>query len=187
MDRKTETFESGITEILNSQLMNLHTSMPGKVVSFNPDLQTISVQPCLKRLYSGANESVLLPIIEDVPVLFPGSGNFFITWDVKPDSYCWLLFSERALATWISLGDIQDPTSKRKFSLSDCVAYVGINPNPSALSTVDPDSLVIRNRDNTTYVKIEADAITLKNADGDIILSSGGQVSICSGNFTVDS
>jgi hypothetical protein len=184
MDR--HNFESSIVEISQEILSDIHTAMPALVVSFDPSKQTITAQPCLQRKFKELDNPVSLPLIEDIPVLLPGSGDFFLTFDVKKDSYCWLIFSERSLANWIDSGGIVDPASRRKFHLSDCVAFVGINPLPSKLGTVDSDCMTLRNRANDTKITLKTDSIKLENPNGNIELKANGQVAINGSNLTVD-
>lgn len=144
---------------LQNQLSEVHTCMPGKVIDFDAASQTCSVQPALKRLYAGDDEATELPVIGDVPVVFPGSGDFWITFDVKPDSYVLLVFSERSIAAWLELGGLVDPEARHKFSLSDAIAIPGLLPTPVALSntgaTALSNNIMLRNADGDTYVKVK--------------------------------
>jgi len=186
MTSELTPFEVSLGLIVQSALTNVHTSMPGLVTAFDSAAQTITVQPCLRRKFEGADEAVNLPPIEDVPVLFPGSGDYWITYPVEVDSYVWLVFSERSIEAWLDAGGIVDPARARKFALSDCVAIAGINPNPTALTGFDTGSIVIRNRDNDTTIKIGSSDISIEAGGGNITInSSTGQVDV-NGNLTVD-
>ena len=55
----------------------LHCAMPGTVESFDGMSQTVSVRPALRR------KGILLPVIRDVPVFFPGSRDSAVTWPVS--------------------------------------------------------------------------------------------------------
>jgi hypothetical protein len=167
-DREAD-FDSGIEEIVLSMLRGVHTSMPAKVISFDAEKQTCSVQPVLmrKRVDQDAQP---LPVIEEVPVVYPGSGDYWITFPLVADSYVLLVFSERALDAWLQEGDVIDPAKRRFFALSDAIAIPGLNPYPSSISpAVETDGLTIRKKDNSSYIKMK----------------SSGQVDI-NGNFTVD-
>ena len=118
LENKATTFESGISETFESLLTKVNTCMPGQIISFDSELQTCSVQPCLMRKYFNKDEAEQLPIIEDVPVLFPGSENFWLTFDVKADSYCWLMFCQRSMDVWEHAGGIVNPASRRLKALN---------------------------------------------------------------------
>ena len=164
MSERSEELDTGFSAIFQSLLKNIHTAMPGKVVSFDKTNQTISVQPVLKRLYADSDDSENLPIIEDVPVSFPGSGDFWLTFDIKKDSYVLLIFSERSIAKWLVKGGIVDPEQNRTFDLSDAIAIAGINPFPDFIPNGFPtDGFSLTNRTGTTYFEI---------IDGKIVLNS---------------
>jgi hypothetical protein len=196
-------FENSMVKLIESFINDIHTSCPGKIVEYNKDKQTCTVQPCIKNKYSEQEEYEDLPLLLDVPVLFPGSGDFFLTWDIKPESYCWLMFAERSIENWIIDGGLVEPASFSTYDLSDAVAFVGINPNPEALAGVLEDCMMLRNRDGSTSIKLETDAITVTNAkgsmsldadgvitltneSGNVAIDAAGKVTINSGNFTVD-
>lgn len=151
-----------IYEGLDSMLALVHTNSIGQIKSFNRNLQTCVVQPVLKARREGVAEAEPLPPIEDVPVMFVGSGDFWITVDLKPGSYVALLCGERSIATWVNAGGIVDPELRQKFQLSDAIAFAGINPIPSALIPgVAADSLEIRNRLGTVVTHLEATKLKL--------------------------
>lgn len=148
--------------IRHAILSDIRTCMPGQIVSFDRDNQTATIQPCLKRRIKGRVDPIAYPPVEDVPVVFFGSGDYWITVDLKADSYVLLCASERSIATWLDQGGIQDPTVKHKFDISDVFAIPGPNPNPTALSTVTADALELRTRDNNVVLRIEDDKVTIE-------------------------
>jgi hypothetical protein len=182
MAKPREQFDAALAEIFDSFLSNVHTTIPGQVVSFNALLQTCSVQPCLKRKYVDSDSSEDLPIIEDVPVIFPGSDSLFLTYDLKPDSYVLLAFSERAIASFMLSGGIVDPAKRRKFDLSDAVAIPGLIPTPSALLGVDTDAIALRDKINVTKISISTDGtVLLKNKIGSFEIEPLGNCVINNG------
>jgi hypothetical protein len=176
----------GLAAIFDALTSDLHTCMPGRVIEFDADEQTISVQPCLKRKYLGEDDPVNLPVIEDVPVVFPGSEDLWLIFDVKVDSYVLLVFAERAIAAWHDSGGIIDPEMARKFDLSDAIAIPGILPTPVMLdAAIDSDTIAMRNSANTTRVSVEEDGtITATNAVASVVLETGGDVVINGGTGT---
>jgi hypothetical protein len=181
-----QPFEVSIGQIVNSLLLDVHTAMPGQVISFDSSTQTASVQPCLKRKFAGQNEPTNFPTVEDVPVVFMGSGDFWVTVDVKADSYVLLIVSERAIDNWIEQGGVSDPAKPRKFDMSDCIAIPGLLPDPAKLSGFDSNAIAIRNRDGDIYVKVDASGVSAEAGGGTMTLdSTTGQLDV-SGNFTVD-
>jgi len=151
-------------ELIDNYMVDVFTVMPGQVTEFNSTLQTVSVQPCFKRKYTN-QDPTNLPVIQDVPVAFFGSGNFWNTVDISVDSYCILLFSQRSLAEWLNRGGVVDPVSNKMFDKSDAIALFGINPLSGALSGgVQADSMEMRTRDRSTHLKLTDGTIELNGA-----------------------
>ena len=150
---------------IDAALKNLHTSLPGVVQSYDAATQTVSVQPAIKRVFSekGATH---LPVCVDVPVCFPGGGDFYLTFPVKAGDDCILVFSERCIDFWHANGGVQLPAEYRLHDLSDAFAIVGVNSQPRKLASVQTDGAELRTRDRSTYIKLTNGTIYIK---GDIV------------------
>jgi hypothetical protein len=107
---------------------NLHTSFPGKVVSYDPDTRRADIQPSLKRRLPNGS-FVDFPILPDVPVQFPGSSEYTIHFPLKKDDEVDVKVCERSTDLWRDSGDkgIEDP-DPRRFNLADCYATPGLQP-----------------------------------------------------------
>ena len=101
----------------------LHCAMPGIVDSFNPETQTVIVQPAVKWF----------PLLRDVPVFFPGTRSNAITWMVQPGDECLVIFADSAIDRWVDTGEVSEPPSGRSHDLSDAFAFVGFRSRPNAL------------------------------------------------------
>lgn len=150
---------------IEGRLKDLHTCLPGIIVSFDQDKQTASVQPAIKRIFTEQG-AVNLPVCVDVPVQFPGGGDFFLTFPVKAGDECILLFSERAIDYWFANGGTQLPAEYRLHDLSDALAQVGLNSQPKKLAALQMDGAELRTRDRSTYIRLTNGTIYMK---GDII------------------
>lgn len=139
-----ETHNSAI----DASLKNLHTCLPGIIHSFNPATQTAEVQPAIKRVFSEKG-AVNLPLCVDVPVCFPGGGDFYLTFPIKPGDECILVFSERCIDGWAIDGAISEPEDYRQHDLSDAMAFVGVNSVARALASLNTASAELRNRAGT--------------------------------------
>jgi hypothetical protein len=199
-----ELFDVGLGKVFSSLLCNIHTAMPGEVVSFDPLTQTATVQPELQRLLEGADAPESISPIEDVPVAMPGGGNFWINLDIQPGDTGIIIWSERSIANWLNQGGQVDPDDSRKFDLSDAMFIPGINPLPGVLvPPLETGSLILRNKTGTVkitmtdtdvtieniYGKIELTSSTLKlsnTSGGTVEIKSSGQVAVNGTNLTVD-
>lgn len=165
---------------MEGRIRNLHTMLPGIVVSFDADKQTAQVQPAIKRIFTtGADDEapigpVNLPPCVDCPVVFPGGGDFVLTFPVKAGDECILLFSERAIDYWYAYGGIQLPAEYRLHDLSDAIVIVGLNSQPRKLANLCMSGTELRSRDGQSYLRMENGQITIK---GNVLIEGNATVS----------
>lgn len=128
---RTPTMAEVILAAIESRLMEVHTGIPAKVTRYDAAKQLIDAAPLIKtRFFNENGESIVeaLPVVTNVPVIFPGSGNFGMTFPVAVGETVWLAFSEASLDKWKSQGGTVDPLDPRKHALADAVAMVGLRP-----------------------------------------------------------
>jgi hypothetical protein len=149
------------------QLYDVHTALPGQIISYDYTTQKAVIQPCLKKSYlDGTTQE--MPILNNVPVIFPRAGEASLTFPVVPGDTCLLLFIERSTDLWKSVGGIVAPNDPRKFDLSDAVAIMGLMPfTENSLSDNNEDVLL-------TY---KGSNIRIK-ASGDIQIETASKVAI---------
>ena len=107
-------------------LSSLHCALPGKVVSYDAEMQTAVVQPSVKHrpvchpeLAEGSPSSVSLPLLRDVPVFMP------VPFEISPGDACLVIFADSDIDAWFESGEAEVPPSGRMHSLSDGFAFVG--------------------------------------------------------------
>jgi hypothetical protein len=137
-------------EVLLNQKMNeifatLNCHQWGKINSFDKTTQSAKVEIQVK---AKKNETELIeyPVLLDVPVFFLQGGGAFIEFPVKKDDNCLILFNDRDLDNVWLTGNVKEPNSYRKHSLSDGIAIVGINPKSKVLS-LDNDKVKLNGKD----------------------------------------
>ena len=157
-----DIFEALITGKINTvkigEVTEFHATKPPRV----------SVQIAMKRLYEGKDEAELIPICEDVPVIYPGSGDWWLTFPIKVGSNVVLLFNDRSLAEWLDQGGIVEPLNERKFSLSDAIAIAGILPDPDNFDSIDTDGISLRKKDNSIFLKLLDTGLIARMEDMDL-------------------
>ncbi len=99
---------------------NVHTSIPGAIVSYTASSKQAIVQPLVqKRIWQGGVlTAVPLPVIYDVPVQFPGTARWQISGDLQAGDTGLIMFSEASLDAWLQSagGSNQvDPQDDRRF------------------------------------------------------------------------
>jgi hypothetical protein len=175
LDAAVDDDEAALNAALDAQRLNLHTSMPGTVTSYDPGTQTVQVQPGIQRLFRGQG-AVDLPKLVDVPVFFPRGGGFVLSFPVQAGDECLLVFSERAIDFWWKNGGSQLPSELRTHDLSDAFAFVGFSSNPGVAKVspgLDPSAVELRSLDGQAKIQIDGSQnITVQSNTGDITASS---------------
>lgn len=136
----------------------LRTAMPGIVVSFNAAAGTVVVQPALMasiRAQDGSASFKPLPLLMDVPVVFPGGGGFSLTFPVTAGDECLVVFGDRCIDAWWQHGGTQAPMEPRMHSLSDAFALVGIRNQTRALGAYSTTHAQLRSDDGTLYLEMQ--------------------------------
>lgn len=136
---------------------SLWTALPGVIVSFNAALQTCVVQPTIQATQTAPNGSkalVTLPLLLDVPVVFPGGGGLTLTFPVSAGDECLVTFAARCIDGWWYSGGVQAPLHPRMHNLSDGFAHVGVRSRPRALSGVSTTSAQLRSDDGALSIDL---------------------------------
>lgn len=151
-----------IKEAVNTALVNLWTALPCEVVEYNSEAVTVSVQPLIKipvHLPDGEIETVELPMLLDVPVMFPCAGGFTITHPIKKGDECLVNFADRNIDLWWQSGGIQNPFDTRKHDLSDGFAFFRPQSQAKKISNISTTDLEIRNDANTCKIQITSSGV----------------------------
>lgn len=130
---------TSIENMARQKISEIHTAMPGKIISFDASTCTATVKPTL--MYYTADDDILeFPLITGVPVFMPRAGSAQITYPVKAGDSCLIVFSERSIDEWLGKGstDNHDP---RQYDLTDGFAFVGMFPTQS----IDPNNVELIN------------------------------------------
>ncbi|EFF82102.1 Gp138 family membrane-puncturing spike protein [Acinetobacter haemolyticus] len=146
-----------IKDAVATEILGLWTSLPCEVVSYDPDAVTVEVKPLIKvpaRTPEGGIEMLEIPILQDVPVMFPCAGGFTITHPINVGDECLVSFSSRNIDLWWQSGGVQNPFDTRHHDLSDGFAFFRPQSQANKISNISTDSLEIRSDDNATKIQI---------------------------------
>lgn len=172
----------------------LKVAMPGVIESFDPDSVTASVRPAIKGYEADAAEDgwIELPLLVDVPVIFPHGGGCTLTFPVSAGDECLLIFADRCIDFWWQNGGIQKPIDPRMHDLSDGFAIVGPQSQAHKISGISTTAAQLRTDDGAAFVEVAAGhAITVKTP-GKLTASADGGTEITSptivfnGNVTIN-
>lgn len=151
--------EECLRRLAESKTDNLRVAMPGKIIDFDEEKQTATVQPLIKEYVRDKWES--LPQLLDVPCFFPRAGGYCLTFPVKPDDEVIILFNDMCLDAWWQSGGEQTQLETRRHDLSDAMCFFGITSVPKAVTEYSTNSVMLRNEDKDSYYEIVDDTKTL--------------------------
>lgn len=142
--------------------------IPGKVVSFNPANQTITVQPLYRPSHNG--EPVDMPELQEVPVRFPRMGGFVMTTPVKAGDAVTLRPQMRSSDEYHSGGPYEAVDDNRSMSLSDMEAFLdGGEPISDPIPAFNSDNLEIRSADGAFKIEMSEDGrFKIEGAQGNV-------------------
>jgi len=138
-----------ISEAITNRLQEINTCIPGVVLNYYTETQTIDVQVCNKIIY----ESYLiddivseeLPVLPNVPVCFPSGGGIHVTFPLVAGDNVIVLFSQSDINNFRSNNTPNnEPGLLGRFTLSGSMAIPTRVSNKTYTPTyVDSDSIVI--------------------------------------------
>jgi len=160
------TLAATIQRGVANYVKDLHTALPGIVDKFDAKTQLAHVRPAVKRVFKttdGETEILTpteLPLLINVPVVFPSGNGWHLTFPVQQGDECLLIFCERGIANWRNEGGVVKPTAKRFHSLSDAVAVMGLHSSPNAIDNYSTKAIELRTKGNK--ISIENGLTTLE-------------------------
>ena len=159
------SLETAIQAGIDAALKELHTCLPGEIVSFDPVEQTADIQLSIKRKQSGG--LVNIPVLKEVPIRYLAGSTYTITFPLVEGDNVLVVFAERSIDTWLVNGGIQDPADIRKHSFSDAFAFPMMYSQSGKIANFDNDNMQIRTRDGSAEITIKANGDIELNGNGD--------------------
>lgn len=165
-------------------MKGVHTALPGTIESFDTSTGKAKVKPALRQKLTDGSIAEY-PSIVGVPVVFPRSATFSLTFPIAVGDSVLLIFAERAIGRWLRSGGSVDPIDPRRHDLSDAVALPGLYPFAEGTTITDPDATEIKYNDASIVID-KGGKITVDNGSGKWVLKTNGQFDVNDGNLTVD-
>lgn len=164
MDQRQELLndeQQAMRLMLSGWQVGVWTAIPGIVNSVDLSKLTCSVQPAIQAVVQnqqGVLSPINLPLLVDVPIVFPKGGNFLITMPIAVGDEVLVIFASRCIDAWWQSGGVQQAMEARMHDLSDGFAIPGPFSQPQRpLGSVSSTDLQVRNAAGTTYVAITSD------------------------------
>lgn len=116
-----QDFVQQIHNTIHEVMNEIHTAMPGKIVSYSGGV--VSVKPSL-RYKTPQGKYLNYPLIANVPIVVPHGKNAAIAVPIKAGDDCLIIISEQAIDEWAS--GAEDDT-QLKFDLSNAICIPGLS------------------------------------------------------------
>jgi hypothetical protein len=145
------------TLILDGRQATIWTALPCIVQSINFAQMTLTAQPAIKGVTYDQNNNptyVSLPLIADVPIVFPSAGGLSLTLPITAGDEVLVVFASRCIDAWWQSGGIQMPLEMRMHDLSDGFAIPGISSIPNVLPNISSTSAQLRTKAGTSYIEL---------------------------------
>lgn len=159
--------------------------------------QLLDAQPCINGSVltqvngQSVRQSLLMPILPDLPILWQGGGGVTLTFPIQPGDECLVLFSARCIDAWWENGFLppngatpnpaMNPPDNRMHNLSDGFAMVGMRSLPKSFSP-DLSTATVTTDDLQTFFRLDpAGKAVVIQANGGITLQTTGSITLQAG------
>lgn len=159
-DQLLNDAEQAMRLVLDGRQSTMWTAMPCIVTEVDLEKMTLSAQPSIQgviELENGSTQNVNLPLLVDVPIVFPSAGGFTMTFPIAADDEVLVVFASRCIDAWWQSGGIGRPMEARMHDLSDGFAIPGPRSQPRVLENISATAVQLRNDAGTAYLEIGAD------------------------------
>jgi hypothetical protein len=146
---------------LDSRQTQIWTAQPGIIAKIS-DLAgkiTVDVQPAVQgkvRSPDGKTKIVALPIIPDVPVVFPHGGGYVLTFPIAIGDEVLIVHAARNIDGWWQNGGINLPLDSRLHDLTDAFAIPGPYSQAKKFTGLSTTTAQLRTEDGTLHVELDA-------------------------------
>lgn len=118
--------QNTVYDMLSNQInIQMHNAIPCIVQKYNSTQNTVDCKPAIRERIAGPDGQVSyveLPMLINVPVVFPSTSNAHITFPLEKNDECLVIFSDLSIDNFWLKGSIQNPIENRRHDLSDGIA-----------------------------------------------------------------
>lgn len=142
---------------------SIWTAIPAIIQSVDYSKFTVSAQPAIQGVITDKenDESYQdLPMLVDVPILFPQAGGWHMTFPVQEGDECLIVFASRCIDAWWQSGGIQKPMESRMLDLSDGFAILAPYSQPKAKQVAggfSSSSVILRDSGKQNFLELTND------------------------------
>jgi hypothetical protein len=131
---------------LESKMLDVHTSIPGVIQTYDPVTQTASVELQIQRALENEDGEIVfesLGVLQNVSVVFPRTKKYFMSFPLEPGDTGDVMFSEVPTGQWRAVPGEAVPDSIGRHDLSGAKFYPGLSKDADALTDALTGALVV--------------------------------------------
>lgn len=154
---RLDDLEEGLRIAMESHQSQMWTAIPAIVSSVNLVAQTLVVQPSVQGSVTapdGTAQAVNLPVLVDVPIVWPRAGGFALTFPIAAGDEVLVVFASRCIDSWWQSGSVGVQAEVRMHDLSDGFAILAPTSQPKRFNGVSSTNVQLRDESGTTFVEI---------------------------------
>ena len=156
--------------IIKKVNFNLRCCIPGVIQQYDPKTNTASIQPAIREEIVNEDNTVQymnLPILVNVPIIFPSCSIGSIKMLLKQGDECLVLFSDLSIDNFWKYANVQNPIEVRRHDLSDGIAIPCVLSQPN---TKQFNGTGIEITSGVSKISITNNGITFSDQNGTITL-----------------
>nr|DAH26713.1 MAG TPA: baseplate component [Caudoviricetes sp.] len=156
--------------IIKKVNFNLRCCIPGVIQQYDPKTNTASIQPAIREEIVNEDNTVQymnLPILVNVPMIFPSCSVGSIRMLLKQGDECLVLFSDLSIDNFWKYANVQNPIEVRRHDLSDGIAIPCVLSQPNTKKFTGTG---IEITCGSSKIKIDPTGITFTDSNGSITL-----------------
>lgn len=139
------TLAEVLAAAMDSRLADVHTSVPGKIKSYDAATQKAEVEITVNRVELNSQGAAVYeeyPVLPNVPVAWPRGGGYSMQFPLDVGDHVLLVFGESDSSRWRTSGEVGNPGEVQRHTLSYAYAIPCIAPDDDTLPDGSAEALV---------------------------------------------
>lgn len=156
-EERIDDIEESLRLAIEGAQSQIWTALPGIVKDADLSSQTVSVQPSIMGTVTdraGNQINQNLPLLINVPIVWPRGGGFALTFPVKEGDEVLVVFASRCIDSWWQSGGIGVAMESRMHDLSDGFAILAPTSQQKKLPSVSATNAQLRTEAGDTYIEL---------------------------------
>lgn len=174
-DISQPTWPDILDRLLDKRLRGVHTSAPGKIVSYDATTQTASVQLVIKA-ETAKDTFEETPPLTDVPVLHLRGSSFFVHIPLEKGDPVYVHFSEQDPAQYFDTKVVTEPPLKRRHGLYAWAIPAGLTKLDPLPPTVASSSKMVLGDVTGTVIAIDSTGVEIGALTGAAFLAKSAEL-----------